>query len=62
MDNKTEDSQESPVADDAYMLKKAEEHIKKITCELKEKEYEINEQVRRWQFYEQIVKNMTTFK
>ena len=50
------------VADTDFMLRKAEEHIRKLTCELKEKEYAINEHVRRWQFYEQIVKNLTTFK
>ena len=50
------------VADDSFMLRKAEEHIQKLTCELKEKEYAISEHVRRWQFYEQIVKNLTTFK
>tara|TARA_R110000772_G_scaffold67618_2_gene150137 strand:- start:2194 stop:2403 length:210 start_codon:yes stop_codon:yes gene_type:complete len=50
------------VADTDFMLRKAEEHIQKLTCELKEKEYAINEHVRRWQFYEQIVKNLTTFK
>lgn len=50
------------VADTEFMLRKAEEHIQKLTCELKEKEYSINEHVRRWQFYEQIVKNLTTFK
>lgn len=44
------------------MLMNAERHIEKLTCELKEKEYAINEHVRRWQFYEQIVKNLTTFK
>ena len=50
------------VADTQFMLKRAEEHIYKLTCELKEKECAINEHVRRWQFYEQIVKNLTTFK
>lgn len=50
------------VADDSYMLRKAEEHIEKLNCELKEKEAAIMEHVRRWQFYEQIVKNLTTFK
>jgi hypothetical protein len=50
------------VADTQYMLIRAEEHIHKLTCELKEKECAINEHVSRWQFYEQIVKNLTTFK
>jgi hypothetical protein len=50
------------VADDSLMLKRAEEHIQKLTHELKEKEYQIQEHVRRWQFYEQIVKTLTTFK
>ena len=50
------------VADDSFMLRKAEDHIHKLNTELKEKEYEISEHVRRWQFYEQIVKNLTTFK
>jgi hypothetical protein len=49
------------VADTQFMLTRAEQHIHKLTCELKEKEYAINEHVRRWQFYEQIVKNLTTF-
>ena len=50
------------IADTQFMLRRAEEHIHKLTCELKEKECAINEHVRRWQFYEQIVKNLTTFK
>tara|TARA_R110002012_G_scaffold320296_1_gene543106 strand:+ start:238 stop:546 length:309 start_codon:yes stop_codon:yes gene_type:complete len=50
------------VADTERTLMNAERHIEKLTCELKEKEYEIQEHVRRWQFYEQIVKNLTTFK
>ena len=50
------------VADTEHMLMSAERHIEKLTCELKEKEYAIQEHVRRWQFYEQIVKNLTTFK
>jgi hypothetical protein len=49
-------------ADTQSMLTRADEHIHKLTCELKEKEYAINEHVRRWQFYKQIVKNLTTFK
>jgi hypothetical protein len=53
---------ESGVYDDSLMLKRAEEHIQKLTHELKEKEYQIQEHVRRWQFYEQIVKSLTTFK
>ncbi len=50
------------VADTEHMLMNAERHIEKLRCELKEKEYAIQEHVRRWQFYEQIVKNLTTFK
>lgn len=50
------------VADTEYMLMNAERHIEKLMRELKEKEYAIQEHVRRWQFYEQIVKNLTTFK
>ena len=50
------------VADAEYMLMDAKRHIEKLTCELKEKEYAIQEHIRRWQFYEQIVKNLTTFK
>jgi hypothetical protein len=50
------------VSDDSLMLKRAEDHIQKLTHELKEKEYQIQEHVRRWQFYEQIVKTLTTFK
>ena len=50
------------VADTEHMLMNAERHIEKLTRQLKEKEYEIQEHVRRWQFYEQIVKNLTTFK
>ena len=50
------------VADTEHMLMNAERHIEKLTCQLKEKEYEAQEHVRRWQFYEQIVKNLTTFK
>ncbi len=50
------------VADTEHMLMNAERHIEKLTRQLKEKECEIQEYVRRWQFYEQIVKNLTTFK
>jgi hypothetical protein len=50
------------VADTDRMLINAEQHIEKLKCELKEKEAAINEHVKRWQFYEQIVKNLTTFK
>lgn len=50
------------VADTEHMLMNAERHIEKLTCQLKEKEYEVQEHVRRWQFYEEIVKNLTTFK
>jgi hypothetical protein len=53
---------ESGVSDDSLMLKRAEEYIQKLTNELKEKEHQIQEHVRRWQFYEQIVKTLTTFK
>ena len=52
----------SSVARPELILQRAEQHIEKLTCELKEKEYAINEHVRRWQFCEQIVKNLTTFK
>jgi hypothetical protein len=52
----------SGVSDDSLMLKRADEHIQKLTHELKEKEHQIQEHVRRWQFYEQIVKTLTTFK
>ena len=50
------------VADTEFMLRNAEQHIQKLQHELKEKEWSISEHVRRWQFYEQIVKNLTTFK
>jgi hypothetical protein len=67
MNNKTsavnEDlKMESGVSDDSLMLKRAGEHIQKLTHELKEKERQIQEHVRRWQFYEQIVNTLTTFK
>ncbi len=50
------------VADTEHTLMNAERHIEKLTGQLKEKEYEMQEHIRRWQFYEQIVKNLTTFK
>ena len=50
------------VADDAFMLQQANQHIEKLNAELKEKEGAIIEHVRRWQFYEQIVRNLTTFR
>lgn len=37
-------------------------HIEIIECRLKEKEAEIEHHVKKWQFYEQIVKSLTTFK
>ena len=61
----SEDAMEEAIndlANDSFMLKKAERHIQKLECELKEKEFAIGEHIRRWQFYEQIVKNLTTFK
>jgi hypothetical protein len=61
-ENKETDCGAVGVADTQFMLRRAEEHIHKLTCELKEKECAINDHVRRWQFYEQIVKNLTTFK
>jgi 23S rRNA C2498 (ribose-2'-O)-methylase RlmM len=36
--------------------------IEELTCKLKEKEFEIQSHVEKWQFYEQIVRNLTTFK
>ena len=51
----------SNAASPEFMLQRAEQHIEKLQCELKEKEYAISEHVRRWQFYEQIVKNLTTY-
>ncbi len=48
--------------DSERLLMNAERQIEKLTRRLEEKEYEIQEHVRRWQFYEQIVKNLTTFK
>lgn len=62
MDERSECEKNTTVADTEAMLRNAERHIHKLQCELKEKEYAINEHVRRWQFYEQIVKNLTTFK
>ena len=50
------------VDDNEFWLNKAKEQINKLNCELKGKQFEINEHVRRWQFYEQIIKNLTTFK
>ena len=50
------------VVDAEHMLINAEHHIEKLKCKLKEKEAEVNEHVKRWQFYEQIVKSLTTFK
>jgi hypothetical protein len=50
------------VTDTEFMLNKAEEHIQKLTCELKEKEYAIQHMCQKADFYEQIVKNLTTFK
>ncbi len=50
------------VADTEHALMNAERYIEKLTYELKEKECAIQEHVRRWQFYEQAVKNLTTFK
>ena len=61
-DVKMEVEKNTCVADTEHMLMNAERHIEKLTCELKEKECAIHEHVRRWQFYEQIVKNLTTFK
>ena len=55
-------SMKERVDDNEFLLNKAKEQINKLNCELKEKEFEINEHVRRWQFYEQIIKNLTTFK
>ena len=52
----------SGVASDSDMLMRAEHYIEKLKMELKEKECAINEHVKRWQFYEQIVRNLTTFK
>ncbi len=50
------------VQDTQGMLTNAEQHIKKLTSELKEKEAEIAEHVKRWQFSEQLVKSLTTFR
>jgi len=50
------------VMNESDMLRNAERHIQKLTHELKDKEVQIECHVRRWQFYEQIVKNLTTFK
>ena len=52
----------NPVADTEHMLMNAEQHIEKLTCQLKEKELEIHEHVKRCEFYEQLIKNLTTFK
>ena len=43
-------------------LEVAKQYIDELKEKLRQKELEINEHVRRWQFYEQIVKNLTTFK
>lgn len=48
--------------DDVAMLRNAERHIEKLTIELKDKDAQIEHHLKRWQFYEQIVKNLTTFK
>jgi hypothetical protein len=50
------------VATTDRMLIDAERHIEKLTHQLKEKECEIQEHVSRRQFYEQVVRNLTTFK
>ena len=50
------------VADTEFMLRKANEHIEKLNCELKEKEYSLQYMCSKASFYEQIVKNLTTFK
>ncbi len=50
------------VADTEHMLRNAEQHIQKLMCELKEKEYAIQHMCTKADFYEQIVKNLTTFK
>jgi len=40
----------------------AECRIEKLRCELKEKEAEITRHVKHREYYEQIIKNLTTFK
>lgn len=49
-------------ADSNFMLEKANQYIEKLEINLKEKELEINMHVRKWQFYEQLIRNLTTFK
>ena len=60
--NESAERCENKPADDTFMLQQANQHIEKLNAELKEKEGAIIEHVRRWQFYEQIVKNLTTFR
>ena len=50
------------IADTEFMLRNAEQHIQKLKHELKEKEFTIVEQEKQCKFYEQLIKNLTTFK
>jgi len=50
------------VASPEHMLQSAEQYIQKLKCELKEKEYSLQHMCTRANFFEQIVKNLTTFK
>lgn len=50
------------VADSESMLNRANEYIIKLEAQLKEKTAEINFHIERCQFYEQALKNLTTFK
>ena len=50
------------VASPEHRLQSAEQHIQKLNCELKEKEYALQHMCTRANFFEQIVKNITTFK
>lgn len=49
------------VADTEFMLEDANRYIQKLEMQLKEKTIEAEHHVKRWQFYEQIVRNLTTF-
>lgn len=48
--------------DTQEMLNRAEARISKLESEVKEAHAEIEYHIKKWQFYEQIVKNLTTFK
>ncbi len=57
-----DDSDKAIPSSAANLLQDTEEYIEKLQRELKMKSVEIMDHVRKWQFYEQAIKNMTTFK